>query len=90
MSFPRRTLSLGLIALSSSLGLIYILRKEMNKPDDLQQSLSSKSPYPVWDLHKRPSPLARDMETGLMLPPRMASKAEEDDNLIENVVLYLG
>ncbi|WWC62462.1 uncharacterized protein I303_105058 [Kwoniella dejecticola CBS 10117] len=32
----------------------------------------------------------RDPECGLMLPAHIARKAEEEDNLIENGVLYLG
>ncbi|WWC96008.1 hypothetical protein V866_002875 [Kwoniella sp. B9012] len=97
MSFPQRPLLLGAIALSSSLGLTYILKNEIHKLNGPHQSLPSSSqiqnPYPVSRLYPTPSQpptLPRDIETGLMLPPRMAMRAEEDDSLIENVVLYLG
>ncbi|WWC88770.1 uncharacterized protein L201_003683 [Kwoniella dendrophila CBS 6074] len=95
MTFPRRSFLSGIIAITATLGLNYAIKSQITKMNGPHQSIHSPSSKPTMSTEPIPklqltSMSTKDHEPGLMLPAKLAMKAEEEDNLIENVVLYLG
>ncbi|WRT67689.1 uncharacterized protein IL334_004661 [Kwoniella shivajii] len=87
MTIRRYSFFWGTFALSSSLGLGYLRRRGLTQFDK-EQPRAIESPSPVSSLYELP--LQRDINPGLQLPPKIAQRAQEEDTLIENLVLYLG